>query len=215
MIIPAILEKTFSDFETQSKKLTFAPLIQIDVMDGNFVANTSFTEIEKINDLNLSTEWELHLMVQYPLQEFTKWASVKNVKRVIFHIECEDNPLSTIRAARENGWEVGIAINPDTSERELLPYINSIDEVLFMTVYPGSQGAPFVPEVNEKIINFIKILESKETELTIAVDGAVNKTNILEIKNWGVNNFCVGGAITHATDPKAAYEELTNLTNYV
>ncbi len=215
MIIPAILVNNFSDFEEQAKKLSFAPLIQIDVMDGSFVDNISFTEIEKINGLNLTTGWELHLMVQHPLEEITKWANVKNIKRAIFHIEGEDNPLSTINAIKQNGWEAGIALNPDTSERELLPYISSLDIALFMTVYPGQQGAPFVPEVQEKIVNFRKTLESKETELTIAVDGAVNKNNILEIKNWGVNNFCVGGAISRATDPKAAYEELTNLTDYV
>ena len=84
MIIPAILVKTFADFEQQAKKLSFAPLIQIDVMDGEFVPNKSFDEIEKIKELNLNNEWELHLMVNHPLKEIEKWKTVKNIKRVFF-----------------------------------------------------------------------------------------------------------------------------------
>ena len=211
MIIPAILVKTFADFEAQAKKLSFSPLIQIDIMDGEFVPGKSFDGMEKINDLNLFCEWELHLMVNRPLVELKKWVSVKNIKRIIFHIECEDNPQVVIQTIKNAGYEVGLAIKPETEIVDISPYLNQIDEVLFMTVHPGQQGAPFVPEVKEKIIAFKKLLESKETELIVAVDGAVNKNNIQEIKNWGVNNFCVGSAISQATDPEQAFAELTNL----
>ncbi|EKD43981.1 MAG: hypothetical protein ACD_72C00048G0004 [uncultured bacterium] len=211
MIIPAILVKSFDEFETQAKKLSFAPLAQIDIMDGEFVPNKSFEGIEKINDLNLPTEWELHLMVNHPLAELKKWQTVKNIKRVIFHIESEDNPQTVIQTIKNSGQEVGLAIKPETNITEILPYLSQINEVLFMTVHPGQQGASFVSEVKEKIIDFKKLLESKEIDLIIAVDGAVNKNNIQEIKNWGVNNFCVGSAIVAATNPELVYTELNNL----
>ena len=42
-IIPAILENTFSGFEKQVKRFDgLCDLIQIDVMDGEFVDNVSF-----------------------------------------------------------------------------------------------------------------------------------------------------------------------------
>jgi ribulose-phosphate 3-epimerase len=211
MIIPAILEKTFTNFERQAKILSFAPLIQIDVMDGEFVPNKSFEEIEKINDLNLKNQWELHLMVNHPLKELEKWKMVKNIKRIIFHIECDDHPQKVITAIKKNGYEVGMAINPETDKYDILPYISQIDEVLFMTVHPGQQGAPFVPEVQDNVIELKKILDIKHTDLIIAADGAIKKDNIQKIKNWGVNNFCVGSAITLASDPKEAYEELLKL----
>lgn len=211
MIVPSILVKTFEEFETQSKLIAFTQYVQIDVMDGEFVPSKSFSEIEKINGLNLENSFELHLMVNHPLSEINKWKEVKNIARVIFHIESEDNPLTVIQKIKESGWEVGLAINPETDIVEINPYINQIDEVLFLTVHPGQQGSEFIPEVKEKIIAFRKILESKETELIIAVDGAVNKNNIQEIKNWGVNNFCVGSAIMAASDYKKAYEELNEL----
>jgi ribulose-phosphate 3-epimerase len=211
MIIPAILEKNFINFEDKAKKLSFAPLIQIDVMDGEFVPAKSFSEIEKINNLNLPNEWEIHLMVSHPLNELKKWQEVKNFKRILFHIESEDNPQTVIHAIKNAGYEVGIVINPETKITEILPFLNQINVVMFMTVHPGGQNAPFVPEVQEKIISFKNLVDSKEIDLTIAVDGAINKDNIQEIKKWGVNNFCVGGAILRAPDLQKAYEELTNL----
>ncbi|MFA6548189.1 MAG: hypothetical protein WCT11_04630 [Candidatus Magasanikbacteria bacterium] len=211
MIIPAILEKNFSDFEDKAKKLSFAPLIQIDIMDGEFVPNKSFEEIEKINSLNLKNEWELHLMVNHPLMAIEKWKVVKNIKRIFFHIECEDNPQEVIKAIKRNGYEVGVAINPETNKYEILPYLNDIDEVLFMTIHPGSQGASFIATVQDNIIELKKILDVKEKDILIGADGAIDKNNIQEIKKWGVNNFCVGSAIVASPDYKKAYEELNNL----
>jgi len=211
MIIPAILEKSFSDFEDKAKKLSFAPLIQIDIMDGEFVPGKSFEEIEKINSLDLKNEWELHLMVNHPIKEIEKWKVINNIKRIIFHIESEDNPQEVIRKIKENNYEVGIAINPETNKLDVLPYIKDIDEILFLTVHPGVQGASFVESVQDNITELKKILDVKETDILIAVDGSVNKNNIQEIKKWGVNNFCVGSAILSSTDYKKAYEELNDL----
>lgn len=211
MIIPAILEKNFTDFADKAKKLSFAPLIQIDIMDGEFVEGKSFEEIEQINALALKNEWELHLMVNHPLKEIEKWKSVKNIKRIIFHIESEDNPQEVITSIKRNGYEVGMAINPNTNKQELLPYINDVDEVLFLTVYPGIQGAAFVPEVKDNIMALKNILDIKEKDLLIAADGAINKNNIQNLKKWGVNNFCVGSAIIGTDDYQKAYEELNEL----
>ena len=211
MIIPAILEKNFIDFENKAKKLSFAPIVQIDVMDGVFVKGKTFEEIEKINSLDLKNEWELHLMVNHPIKEIEKWKQVKNIKRIIFHIESEDNPQEVIKNIKKNGYEVGIGINPDTNKHEILPYINDIDEILFMTVYPGTQGASFLSEVQDNIIELKNILEIKEKDILIGADGAINKNNIQEIKKWGVNNFCIGSAIVATPDYQKSYEELNNL----
>lgn len=211
MIIPAILEKNFSDFEDKAKKLSFAPLIQIDIMDGEFVAGKTFDEIEKINLLDLKNKLELHLMVNHPIKEINKWKVVKNIKRIVFHIESEDNPQEVIKVIKTNNYEVGVALNPETNKLDILPFLSDIDEILFMTVHPGIQGAPFVPAVQDNIIELRKLLEVKEKDMLIAVDGAVNKNNIQEIKKWGVDNFCVGSAIVGSADYQKAYEELNDL----
>ncbi|MCX6780071.1 MAG: ribulose-phosphate 3-epimerase, partial [Candidatus Magasanikbacteria bacterium] len=157
MIIPAILVQTFSEFEQQAKKLSFSPIIQIDVMDGRFVPNKSFEEIDKINGLNLKTEWELHLMVEHPIAELEKWKDVKNIFRVIFHLECLDDIEKTIEAIKKYGFEAGIALNPKTPVEKIHNFLKDIEVVMFMTVYPGRQGAPFVPEVEKQVKKLYKI----------------------------------------------------------
>lgn len=211
MIIPAILVKTFTEFEEQAKKLSFSPLVQIDVMDGQFVPNKSFEEIEQINSLNLKNEWELHLMVEHPIAELEKWQQVKNILRVIFHFECKDDTAETIDAIKKAGFDVGIAINPETSPEKIFPFIKDIDLVLFLTVHPGQQGAPFVPEVEKHVKKLNKILSERNFRPQIAVDGAIKKDNIQKVKKWGVHNFCVGSAVSQASDPKEAFNQLNQL----
>ena len=48
---------------------------------------------------------------------------VKNIKRIIFHIECEDNPQTVIQTIKNGGYEVGLAIKPETNNIDILPYL--------------------------------------------------------------------------------------------
>ncbi len=211
MIIPAILVKTFAEFEDQAKKLAFSPIIQIDVMDGKFVPNKSFQEIEKINGLNLKNEWELHLMVEHPIAELEKWKKVKNVFRVIFHLECHDDIEQTIEAIKKSGFEAGIAINPETPFKKIYPFLKDVEIVMFMTVQPGRQGAPFVPVVEKHIRKLNKVLAERNFRPQIAVDGAIRLDNIEKVKKWGVHNFCVGSAIMASPDQREAFNQLNKL----
>lgn len=207
MIIPAILVNNFEDFASQTKKIAgIFEMAQIDIMDGEFVPNQSFAEIEKINELNLPLAWELHLMVTHPLRELEKWTEVKNIKRVIFHIESADNPQEVINFLRGKCWGAGLAINPETPTEKIAPYVNLVDEILFMTVHPGAQGAPFLPEVGDKIRNFIEL--NSDQRPIIAVDGGINENNIALVKSWGVDTFCVGSALVRSENILQTYEQL-------
>jgi len=235
-IIPSILVPTFDEFARQVRRLEgIFDWVQIDVMDGQFVNNKSFDEIEKINDLGLKLNFELHLMVEHPIDELEKWYEVKNIKRVIFHVESKDNPKEVVARIRGKCYEAGIALNPETNLEKIEPYLDLVDMILFMTVHPGQQGAKFLPEVGEKIKQFINCY-SRETCLPvrqngdlsksvtdsrvrgndklrplIAVDGGVNADNISSIKSWGVNFSGVGSAIAMAADVKETYKKLNNL----
>jgi ribulose-phosphate 3-epimerase len=221
-IIPAILTTTFEEFKRQAIRLEgIFDLAQIDVMDGQFVPNTSFPDIEKINGLNLKLNFELHLMVKHPLQELEKWAEVKNIKRVIFHIESQDNPAEVIAAIRKKHLDVGIAFNPETPLSDIEPHAKQVDEVLFMTVHPGQQGATFLPEVGEKIVQFVRCHPVSQRDPfgkngdpdTNNLDSPVlsrgnDNSNIALVKSWGVNVFGVGSAISQAQDVSATLHSL-------
>ena len=181
-IIPTILVPTFDEFAGQIEKLKKFPLVQIDVMDGEFVDNKSFEEIEKINELKNPPDFELHLMVRHPLMEMEKWSKIKNIRRVIFHIESEDNPTAVLDKIGGLCWQAGIALNPETPLSAVEPCLNRLSEVLFLTVHPGHRGATFIPAVENKIKEFVKI----KNRPLCAVDGGVSKNNIVELKNLGL-----------------------------
>jgi ribulose-phosphate 3-epimerase len=98
-------------------------------------------------------------------------------------------------------------LNPETKLERAESYFNLIDVVQFMTVNPGQQGAPFVPEVLGKIKRFTAL---KKRPLC-AVDGSVNKNTVTELKSAGVEIFNVGSAIMKAEDVEKVIKELSNL----
>lgn len=207
-IIPAVLENNFSDFSRQIDRLkNISSLIQIDVMDGFFVPGVSFTEVGDINDLDAGIEYELHLMTKHPLEEIQKWKKINNIFRVIFHIESDDNAAQVIEEIKNCGWKAGLAINPETELGAIEPYLNQVQEVLFLTVHPGEQGAKFLPEVGVKIEKLTKQADHP----LIGVDGGINEGNIAQIKSWGAEIFCVGSALTKSENPKFAFNKLNDL----
>jgi ribulose-phosphate 3-epimerase len=103
--------------------------------------------------------------------------------------------------------DVGLVVNPDTEIGEFEHLVLQVDTVLFMSVYPGFYGAAFVPKVMDKI----KAFRAKYPGVTTAIDGGVNKANIKELADLGLDILCVGSAIGKAKDPKAAWLELKDL----
>ncbi|MFH1291943.1 MAG: ribulose-phosphate 3-epimerase [bacterium] len=208
-IVPTILVDNYDQLEKQLKQVErLFDYIQLDIMDGDFVPNKSFNHAEENTDLNQYLNqylnYELHLMVNHPLNELKQWKSIKNVFRVVFHIESQDDPIQVIKQIKQNNWQAGIALNPDTPIAILEPYLGQIDQVLFMTVYPGRQGSPFLPEMKSKIIEFAKI----PNHPVIAVDGGINQNTIAEVKSWGVEIFNVGSALMGADNIKEAVKKL-------
>ena len=239
-----ILTQTFDEFVRQAKiASTFLPYIQIDVMDGKFVPTLSFPERDEINDLDVNLKYELHLMVADPVAEMRTWQGVESVFRVLFHFESTTDPLRPISFARKEGWEVGMVINPDTPLSVVEPFLDQIDVLQFMTVYPGAQGAPFEPKVLDKVREFIqwrKISLTPPPTLPLkgegddssppfkegtggvvlytgkplcAVDGAVNPETIVQLRDAGVEIFNVGSYFTKAEDMRQACEELRQMMN--
>lgn len=211
-VVLTILTDDFEVFKIQTAQAEkFADYVQIDVMDGQLVNTTSFSERTEINDLNSPLQWELHLMVKDPIRELAKWQPVKNIFRVIFHIEGVPDPRTVIAKIKSYGWQAGIALSPQTNFGTVVPYADLVDMILCLTVAPGRQGNPFLPEVGEKIKQLKEFLEKDTKKMPlIAVDGGVKLENIQEIKSWGVDIFNVGSTLTKAKDMKGVYEQLLN-----
>lgn len=199
-IIPSILVQTEEEFVHNISGLQNAvEMIQLDIADGVFVENKTWADPEVVQKIEMAVE--LHLMVQNPIEELQRWQTVPNIKRIHFHFESLPTPEAVDNAIyeiREMGYEVGIALKPETSIDVLDEYINEIDAVLFLSVNPGKQGQPFLPEVLEKI----KAFRKKYPNHFIEIDGGVNETTLPEIIKSGVDAICPGSAIFKSGNPK-------------
>lgn len=194
-IIPSLLTADGKSFKKQVASLgNSVGMIQVDIADGKFVDNTTWShdhaaDIQQIVPADMDIE--LHLMVADALIELRNWQAVEQVSRIYVHIESEKNLADIMPTLHAYGWDIGLAINPDTEIDVLDPYLHEVKAVLFMGVTPGQQGQAFQPDILKKITAFRAAGHSH----FVAVDGAVNEDTLPDIVAAGVDAVCPGSAI--------------------
>ena len=207
-IIPAILVKDEASFRERLKIAeTFAPLIQIDVIDGHFVPNSSWYDPVAIKDIQTPAEFELHLMVSDPTAYIGASQDLKNVQRIIWHIEVAIAHDVLINWCHKLKKGAGLAISPDTSISRLEPFVAEANEILVMGVRPGLSGQSLIESTLEKV----REIHARWPDMPIGFDGGVSKESLPRLRDAGVTRFCVSSAIFNEEDPKRAYEELQGL----
>lgn len=151
-----------------------ADLIHIDIMDGKFVSNKTWSNKEVFKFLkDISKKIEVHLMVMNPLKYLEDFAFL-NTEYFIFHIEAVKDVKSTINKIKEYGLKVGISIKPETNVESVFPYLKDIDEVLVMSVNPGKSGQEFIENSINKINELRKEIDKNKYKTIISVDGGIN-----------------------------------------
>ena len=164
-----------------------ADYIHVDIMDGKFVENKTWTysEVKKIVSYS-SLPLNVHLMVKDPAKYIEDYALL-NTTNLIFHYEAVKDIESMISLVKEYGLKVGIAINPETSEEVLFPYLKDIDVALVMSVVPGKSGQSFIENTLSKIKNLKEEIIRQGVKTIISVDGGINDETGLLCKEAGVD----------------------------
>ena len=186
-IVPSVLTDDPQDLARKVEMLQrFTDVIQIDIMDGDFVPNTSVDvgEVEKVNSL---AQLEIHLMVTHPMEYIEPFARM-GAFRMIFHIESCDDAADVIEEISQNDAQPGIALNPPTPIEEIEPFLDMVDVVLVMGVIPGLQGQKFMPEVLPKV----RAIKELRPEIIVEVDGGVNPETGPALVDAGVDILNVG-----------------------
>lgn len=180
-----------------------ADYLHIDVMDGKFVDNNKFP-LEVVKDISLISKkpLDIHLMVD-DLDTVRKYASLKP-EYLTFHVEILED-FEIIDYIKSLGIKVGLAINPKTDVEKLIPYIDDIDMVLFMSVEPGLGGQEFMESVIEKVK---RLKEVAPEDLIISIDGGVNNKTVSLCKYAGCNMVVAGSYITNSSDYNERINEL-------
>ena len=195
----SILSSDFKNLENEIIALNESGIdeFHLDVMDGNFVESISFGDpiIKTVRSLT-SIPIEAHLMVDKPNNFVENFARL-GVDIFTFHIESKSDILMTISNIKNNGMKVGIALNPDTPIELIEPYLQQIDRILFMTVYPGKGGQKYIEDINNKILEFSNN-KSISQNLLIAIDGGVKPETVLGGYNSGAKLFVSGTGILNS-----------------
>jgi ribulose-phosphate 3-epimerase len=203
-IIPAILAKDEKEFRRKIDSITdLCETVQIDVMDGAFVDNTTWADPKRIDLMRLPMAYEVHLMVKDPLASLDAW-SVAGCQRAIIHAEAVDDAAEALRQIKLYGMEAGLSINPETPIDSIEDAIAEADVVQVMGVHPGRMGQEFQTVALEKV----RKLREAHPELIIEVDGGVAVGTARELSEAGADRLVSGSAVFNSGAPAKAIEAL-------
>ena len=179
--------------------------IHFDVMDGKFTEKStlSFNVLEK-NLKGINKKMDIHLMV-INIKKYVDEVLKFRPSYITFHIEATDNPEYYIKYIKEKNLKVGMAINPETNIKDLLPYLKIIDLVLIMSVPPGTGGQKFI-DISEKIKKLYEYRKNNNLSYMIEVDGGINSSTIKKIKKADI--AVAGSFITDSNDYQKQVELL-------
>ena len=78
---------------------------------------------------------------------------------------------------------------------KVIPFLNSIDLVLIMSVNPGFGGQKFIKDTLNKVKILRKEIDEKKFKTEIEIDGGINFDNAKMAKNAGVDILVSGTTI--------------------
>lgn len=202
-ICPSILNADFSNLALEIERVAaVSDLLHLDIMDGKFVPNETFTIQESkkiIAESALKTD--VHLMIADADNAVIPYLETTAISLTV-HLEALAKPLETLRNIRSHGKRAGLAIKPGTPIDSIHPFLMELDMILIMTVEPGFGGQKFMAEMMPKVATARKWLDANNLDDTwLQVDGGVNLETIKIARNSGADTFVAGSVVYKSDNP--------------
>ena len=197
VIEASILSADFARLGEQAREAEAAGVdaIQIDVMDGCFVPDTTFGPgvVRALRKL-VSVPLDVHLMIVEPEKHLQAFAEA-GADRLIVHQETCPHLHRVLQSIREFEMEAGVAINPGTPLSALEEVLDLADLIQVMTVNPGWGGQPFLHSQLDKICRLRHMLDQRGLDIPIGVDGGINPVTAPLVVRAGATMLVAGSSI--------------------
>ena len=80
--------------------------------------------------------------------------------------------------------------------------------ILLMSVFPGFGGQEFIDSVLEKVSKIRSIIDEKNLNMRLEIDGGIKLDNIKEVADAGADTFVSGSAIFNQPDYSEIIQEM-------
>ena len=210
IIAPSMLSSDFGRLidEIELINKSNADWFHLDVMDGVFVPNITFgSPVLDIFKNYAKKPLDIHLMIVNPENYIDKFSSY-NPDIITIHMEAVNDISAVLKKIKNLNIKAGLAINPDTPIKHLEPYINEIDMVCLMGVFPGFSGQKFINKTNSRLRDLKNLIESKKSKVLIQIDGGVDLNNVKELSRLGADILVSGSCIFKSKNPSKIIDSL-------
>lgn len=170
-----------------------ADYLHIDIMDAHFVPNLTFgpdfvSALRKITNL----PFDIHLLMDEP-HVIIRSLDIREGDIVTIHSECKESIMENVAFVKRKGTKFGLALNPETSIKDIKKFLPYVDVVLLMLIVPGFAGSTIIHGIMEKIGTTRLFLDQNGYDnIEISVDGSVSIERAIQAKDSGASIF-VGG----------------------
>ena len=212
-IAPSILAADFANLQRDVEMVnqSDADWFHLDIMDGVFVPNISFgMPVVKAIANYAKKPLDVHLMIVDPDRYLKDFADL-GADVLTVHYEACNHLHRTIHAIKGEGMQAGVAITPHTSIHLLEDTLQDIDLVCVMSVNPGFGGQSFIENTYTKVSKLRELIERKNTNTLIEIDGGVNAGNAERLVAAGANILVAGSFVFNSQNPAETISNLKSL----
>jgi len=200
LVAASILNADFSRLDRVVHKMerAGADRLHLDVMDGNFVDNITFgpdivAAFRRLTEMPL----DVHLMIAEPARYMDRFIEA-GPQTISFHVETAESAerkTEAIEAIHAAGQGAGLAVSPDTPVSAVDFWLDELDVIMIMSVYPGWGGQGFIPETAPKIAEARARLGRAGRGGLVHVDGGINSKTAELVGTHGIDVCVVGSAL--------------------
>jgi ribulose-phosphate 3-epimerase len=213
IIAPSLLTANFLRLEDDCKMLneSEADWFHLDVMDRRFVPNISFgmSIIKQIRKTTAKT-CDVHLMILEP-EKYAEEFQAAGADILTVHYEACPHLHRNIQQIKSLGMKAGVALNPHTPVYLLKDILDYIYLVCMMSVNPGFGAQKFIPHTLEKIKELRRMIDERNLQVKIEIDGGVTLENAKKIVDAGADVLVAGNTVFSSADPKTTIAHLKTL----